>query len=78
MVKAVADECGRTPAQVVIRWHLQKGLIVIPKSAHPERIRENADVFDFGLSAEQMDRLAALDEGFYAITWRHGGEENWY
>ncbi|NLG35831.1 MAG: hypothetical protein GX548_10810, partial [Lentisphaerae bacterium] len=63
---------------VVIRWHLQHGLVVIPKSQHPERIRENAEVFDFALTPGQMSRIDALNEGRFVITWRPGGEENWY
>jgi diketogulonate reductase-like aldo/keto reductase len=57
-VMRVADATRRTPAQVIIRWHLQHGVIVIPKSRNPERIRSNADVGGFELSADQM---AALD-----------------
>jgi 2,5-diketo-D-gluconate reductase A len=51
---------GKTPAQVVLRWHLQLGLVVIPKSTRPERIRENIDVFDLTLSEEEMAALSAL------------------
>ena len=53
----------RTPAQVLIRWSLQKGFIVLPRSSNTDRIAENADVFDFGLEATQMAELDALDEG---------------
>jgi 2,5-diketo-D-gluconate reductase A len=56
----VAERLGRTPAQVIIRWHLQHGIVVIPKSAHPERIRANADVAGFELSDEDMAALDAL------------------
>lgn len=62
-VAAVAHKHGRTPAQVVLRWHLQLGNVVIPKSVTPSRIRENIDVFDFELDAEDMAAFAALDEG---------------
>lgn len=75
---AVAAECGQTPVQVAIRWHLQHGLVVIPKSQHPDRIRANADVFDFALTDDQMRRIDALNEDRFVIGWRPGGEENWY
>jgi 2,5-diketo-D-gluconate reductase A len=61
-VREVADHLERTPAQVLIRWCLQRETIVIPKSTHRERIEQNAEVFDFELSQEQMARLDALDE----------------
>lgn len=53
---------GKTPAQIVIRWDLQKGVLTIPKSVREERIRENADVFDFELSAEDMAAIDRLNE----------------
>jgi len=60
-VAAIAERTGHTPAQVLIRWCLQHGLPVIPKSTHRERIAENADVFDFTLSDADMAELDALD-----------------
>lgn len=57
-ITGIAEQLGRTPAQVIIRWHLQHGYVVIPKSANPERIAANASVGDIELSAEDM---AALD-----------------
>jgi len=62
-LRALADEHGRSPAQVVLRWHIQLGNIVFPKSVTPERIRENIDVFDFALSADDMAVLDGLDTG---------------
>jgi len=62
-VAAVAAELGRTPAQVLIRWSLQKGFVVIPRSSNPSRIAENAAVFYFALDVSQIGRLDALDEG---------------
>jgi diketogulonate reductase-like aldo/keto reductase len=60
-VKQVAQRAGRTPAQVLLRWCLQHDVPVIPKSAHRERIGENAQIFDFALSAGDMAELDALD-----------------
>jgi 2,5-diketo-D-gluconate reductase A len=57
----IAAKHGKTPAQVVIRWHLDEGLIVIPKTVNPERLRENIDVWGFTLDAEDLARIAALD-----------------
>ncbi|MDR0855527.1 MAG: aldo/keto reductase [Christensenellaceae bacterium] len=58
----IGAKYGKTPAQVVIRWHLQRGHIVIPKSVHRERIVENFAVFDFSLTDEEMTAIAALDK----------------
>jgi len=60
-VREVADRVGRTPAQVLVRWCLQRGTIVLPKSVHRERIEENAHVFDFELADAEMAALDALD-----------------
>jgi 2,5-diketo-D-gluconate reductase A len=60
-IESIARKHGRTTTQVIIRWHLDLGLVVIPKSARPERIRENLDVLDFRLDDEDMARIAALD-----------------
>jgi 2,5-diketo-D-gluconate reductase A len=61
-VNRVAERTGRTRAQVLLRWCLQRGLLVIPKSAHRERIAENAQIFDFALSERDMADLDALDQ----------------
>jgi len=61
---AVARKYGKTPAQVMLRWSLQHGYVVIPKSVRPERIEENADVFDFMLAPADMDVLDGLHDGF--------------
>lgn len=60
-IASIADRLGKTPAQVIIRWHLQEGLIVIPKSQNPDRIRANLQVAGFELSDEDMARIRSLD-----------------
>ncbi|MGN6103164.1 MAG: aldo/keto reductase [Devosia sp.] len=62
VLAAIAKKHGKTPAQVVIRWHLEEGLVVIPKTVTPSRIRENFGVFDFRLDADDMSRIATLDD----------------
>jgi 2,5-diketo-D-gluconate reductase A len=62
-IDAVATRHGKTPAQAILRWHLQLGNVVIPKSVTPRRIRENFDVFDFELSDDDFTEIAALDVG---------------
>jgi 2,5-diketo-D-gluconate reductase A len=59
----LAETHGKTPAQVVLRWHIQLGNVVFPKSLTPERIEQNIDVFDFELSQEEMTRIEPLDRG---------------
>jgi 2,5-diketo-D-gluconate reductase A len=58
--RKVAARVGRTPAQVVLRWHLQQGIIVFPKSANPQRLRENLDVADFELSRRDMAAISRM------------------
>ena len=65
-VTELAGKYAKTPAQVVLRWHLQHGIVAIPKSVHAERIAENADVFDFRLTEEEMRRIDDLDTGVRA------------
>jgi len=60
---SIGKKHGKTPAQVVLRWHLESGLVAIPKSTHEARIRENFAIFDFSLDADDMRKIAALDEG---------------
>lgn len=63
VVEEVAEKHGRTPAQVVLRWHVQNGLVAIPKSADPERMAQNIAVFDFELDAGDVAKLDTLDDG---------------
>lgn len=62
-VTAVAESHGKTPAQALIRWHIQLGNIVIPKSVNPQRIESNFDVFDFELSERDMASISSLEDG---------------
>jgi diketogulonate reductase-like aldo/keto reductase len=69
----MAGRYGKTPAQVLVRWALERDVVVIPKSARPERIRENADVFDFVLGPDDLATLDGLDEGLHT-SWDPTGE----
>ena len=60
-VCAAADRVGATPAQVVLRWHVQMGHVILPKSEHVERMRENMDIYGFELTQDEMDAISALD-----------------
>lgn len=61
-LKEIGDKYGKTVAQVILRWHLQRGNVVIPKSTHLERMKENFNVFDFELAQEDMDVISKLDK----------------
>jgi 2,5-diketo-D-gluconate reductase A len=63
VITAIAEQLGRSPAQVVLRWHIQHGNIVFPKSTTPARIRENLELFDFELASADVQRIDALDRG---------------
>lgn len=63
LLAAIAARHGKTVAQVILRWHIQLGLVVFPKSVHAGRLAENLDIFDFALSAEDMAAIATLDAG---------------
>jgi 2,5-diketo-D-gluconate reductase A len=63
VVAEVAQRYGRTPAQILLRWHIELGLVPVPKSEDPKRLRENIAVFDFALTTEDVARISALDRG---------------
>ena len=62
-IMAIAEKHGVSPAQVILRWDLQRGIVVIPGSGNPEHIKENLDLFDFSLTDEDMEQINALDRG---------------
>ena len=70
-VAQIAEKVGKTPAQVILRWHLQLGHIVFPKSVTPSRMRENFDLFDFELEQDDVDEISALDKGEDGRTGPH-------
>ena len=63
LLSEIAAEHGKTVAQVILRWHIQRGVVVIPKSVHKERIQENIGIWDFELTAEDMAKIATMDIG---------------
>lgn len=63
VITDIADQLGRSPAQVVLRWHIQRGNIVFPKSTTPSRIKENFELFDFQLGLDEVLKIDALDQG---------------
>jgi diketogulonate reductase-like aldo/keto reductase len=70
-ISQIAERVGRTPAQVVLRWHIQRSDIVFPKSVTPSRMKENLELFDFELGSEGMDAVTALDRGEDGRTGPH-------
>ncbi|KAH8414388.1 hypothetical protein KR215_004898 [Drosophila sulfurigaster] len=75
-VTEIAAAHRKTPAQVLLRWIVDNGIIAIPKSANPERLRQNLDIFDFKLTDEEIAKLVKLDENFriFDCAWIHGAE----
>ena len=68
VITAIANDHGRSPAQVVLRWHIQLGLVAIPRSSNAGRIAENINIFDFELTEQEMNKISALDRGDSAVT----------
>ncbi len=79
-LKTIGEKYGKTSAQVILRWHLQRGIVVIPKSTHITRMEENLQVFDFELTADEMAQIANLDKkesSFFSLqleAWAPFGE----
>ncbi|MBQ9046320.1 MAG: aldo/keto reductase [Solobacterium sp.] len=71
MLKGIAADHGKTVGQVILRWNVQRGVIVIPKSTHEERIRENFDIWDFELNEEEMKQISSLDMGYSGSRAKH-------
>ena len=63
MISSIAGAHGVTSAQVILRWNLQRGVVVIPGSSNPDHIRENLDLFGFSLTEEEMEQIRSLDRG---------------
>ena len=63
MIGKIAEAHGKKPSQVTLRWHIERGDIIFPKSMHRERMEENFDIFDFELSADEVAEISALDKG---------------
>ena len=61
VINKAAIKYKKTPAQIILRWHIQSGFITIPKSVHPQRIKENFEIFDFELTDEEMNEINKLD-----------------
>jgi len=70
-ITQIAEKVGKTPAQVVLRWHIQRGDIVFPKSVTPSRMKENFELFDFELEPDDVDEISALDQGEDGRTGPH-------
>eukprot|EP00916_Digyalum_oweni_P002196 GHVL01004042.1.p1 GENE.GHVL01004042.1~~GHVL01004042.1.p1 ORF type:complete len:113 (+),score=7.68 GHVL01004042.1:394-732(+) len=68
VITGLASKKGKSPAQVILRWHLQRGLCVCVKSLNADRIKQNLDVFDFELSAEEMSQISGLNQNFRLYT----------
>ena len=73
----IAERLGRTPSQVTLRWHLQRGDIVFPKTTRPERMRENFAILDFELTDADLAAISALDRGEPGRTGPHPDRMDW-
>ena len=71
MLKGIADAHNKTIGQVILRWNVQRGVVVIPKSTHKERIEENFNIWDFTLTDEEMKKISTLDQGYVGTAVKH-------
>lgn len=71
MLKGLSDKYHKTVGQILLRWNIQRGVVVIPKSTHLERIKENIDVFDFVIDEEDMKKISSLDMGYSGSRAKH-------
>lgn len=71
MLIGIAAAHGKTVGQVILRWNIQRGVVVIPKSVHKERIEENFDIWDFSLTDEEMRQVSSLDNGYTGVAVKH-------
>ena len=71
MLKGIAVKYNKSVGQVILRWNIQRGVVVIPKSTHVERIKENIDIFDFELNEEEMKQISSLDMGYSGSRAKH-------
>ena len=74
LLKKIGEKYGKTPAQTALRWNAQRGVVIIPKTVHPERMKENLDIWDFQLTEEEMNAISKLDLGHSEII-DHGAAE---
>ena len=77
VITEIAERHGKSPAQVVLRWHLDRGDIIFPKSTHRERLAENLDVFDFALTGDEVTAIGALDKGEQGRTGPNPDTFDW-
>lgn len=71
VLKEIAEKHNKSIGQVMLRWNVQRGVVVIPKSTHIERIQENIDIWDFALSEEEMNQISSLDRGYVGTAVKH-------
>ena len=71
MLKGIAAKYNKSVGQVLLRWNVQRGVVVVPKSTHVERIKENIDIFDFELNEEEMKQISSLNMGYSGSRAKH-------